>query len=107
MPRFFQSSLCASLLIALPAAAQTPPLMALNEPETSLHPSLIAPLARLIAAAPTQVVVVTHSAELLARLTDEVPADELELVDLDKDLGETVVAGQGLLSRPAWEWGRR
>ncbi|QXT62086.1 AAA family ATPase [Tessaracoccus palaemonis] len=84
-----------------------PPLMALNEPETSLHPSLIAPLARLIAAAPTQVVVVTHSAELLERLTDEVPEGDLELVELGKDLGETVVGGQGLLSRPAWEWGRR
>lgn len=84
-----------------------PPLMALNEPETSLHPSLIAPLARLIAAAPTQVVVVTHSAELRDRLIDEVDEDELALVELEKDTGETVVADQGLLTRPRWEWGRR
>lgn len=40
-----------------------PSLMVLNEPETSLHPDLIAPLAAMIrsAAAVTQVVVVTHS----------------------------------------------
>ena len=86
-----------------------PPLMALNEPENSLHPSLIAPLARLIAAAAadTQIVVVTHSRALVDALTAEVDADDLEAVELVKDLGETVVDGQGLITRPRWEWGSR
>ena len=43
-----------------------PSLIALNEPESSLHPSLLAPLARLIgkAAGRTRIWIVTHSAEL-------------------------------------------
>ncbi|MHA6525558.1 AAA family ATPase [Tessaracoccus sp. G1721] len=86
-----------------------PPLMAVNEPENSLHPSLIPPLARLIAraSADTQIVVVTHSLALVEELSAAVPGEDLEVVELLKDLGETVVEGQGLLSRPPWEWGRR
>ena len=85
-----------------------PPLMAVNEPENSLHPTLIEPLARLIAhaARDTQIVVVTHNAALVAALSEAV-ADDLELVELHKDFGETVIADQGLLTRPAWEWGKR
>ena len=47
-----------------------PSLMVLNEPETSLHPDLVAPLAGMIrsAATGTQVVVVTHSAVLREHL---------------------------------------
>lgn len=50
-----------------------PPLVALNEPETSLHPSLLPALARLIAQAArhTQVWVVTHSDELASLLLEE------------------------------------
>ncbi|GAB95777.1 putative ATPase [Kineosphaera limosa] len=101
-----------------------PPFMVLNEPETSLHPSLLPPLARLIGetATRTQVLVVTHSQPLLEALAQAHPGllDPLDddpvppgvvpahrLVDLATDLGETVVVGQGLLSRPTWEWGRR
>lgn len=49
-----------------------PPFLALNEPETSLHPDLMEPLARLIARAAerTQVWLVTHS-ERLAKLVAE------------------------------------
>lgn len=45
---------------------QPPSLMVLNEPETSLHPDLVRPLAALIEAAATrtQVIVVTHSPTL-------------------------------------------
>jgi predicted ATPase len=45
-----------------------PPFIALNEPETSLHPDLLEPLARMIirASQRTQIWVVTHS-EILAR----------------------------------------
>jgi hypothetical protein len=44
--------------------------MILNEPETSLHPDLLEPLARLIACAAkrSQVIVVSHAAELVAAL---------------------------------------
>jgi len=54
-------------------AYRLPPFMALNEPETSLHPDLLAPLARLIvkASARTQVWLVTHS----ERLADAILAE--------------------------------
>lgn len=50
-----------------------PPLIALNEPEASLHPSLLPPLARLIAAAArnTRIWIVTHSDELAKHLQEE------------------------------------
>lgn len=90
-------------------APTRPPLMAVNEPENSLHPSLLAPLGRLIASSvrDTQVVVVTHSQPLVDAVADALPAEDFQLVELEKDTGETIVAGQGLLSKPAWEWGRR
>ena len=55
---------------------------------------------------------VTHSAALLDHLdpTPAEPGDDLPdrlLIELVKDLGETRVAGQGLLSTPPWEWGSR
>ncbi|GAA2558163.1 AAA family ATPase [Mycolicibacterium diernhoferi] len=80
-----------------------PSLMVLNEPETSLHPDLVAPLAQMIrsAAAGTQVVVVTHSAALVEQLA---PGSTIELI---KEWGETRVAGQTMLSAPAWDWGKR
>ncbi|SHI41076.1 Predicted ATPase [Tessaracoccus bendigoensis DSM 12906] len=90
-------------------APTRPPLMAVNEPENSLHPSLLAPLGRLIASSvrDTQVVVVTHSQPLVDAVADALPAEDFQLVELEKDTGETIVAGQGLLSKPVWEWGRR
>ena len=83
---------------------QPPSLMVLNEPETSLHPELAQPLARLISAAAhrTQVFVVTHSRQLLEYLGADAPV--LELI---KESGQTRVAGQGLLDAPAWQWGSR
>lgn len=95
-----------------------PSLMVLNEPETSLHPDLVRPLASLIrtAAQRTQVVVVTH-AQTLRSYLGAVPVagrdnpcegddDAVELC-LRKDFGETRVEGLGILSAPAWDWGRR
>jgi len=84
-----------------------PSLLVLNEPETSLHPQLTGPLARLITAAAnrTQIVVVTHSAALGDALSAEAPdAVQHELV---KEVGETRVADQGLLTRPTWDRGSR
>jgi predicted ATPase len=80
-------------------------LVVLNEPETSLHPSLLAPLGELIAdaAARSQLIVVSHSAPLIAAL-----ADRGSLVhELSKRGGETVLAGQGALDEPAWHWPSR
>jgi predicted ATPase len=96
---------------------QAPSLMVLNEPETSLHPSLVGPLASLIraAASQTQVVVVTHSRSLLGFL-QTVPVAEVEgdaredaAVDIElyKDFGETRITGQSLLTTPRWDWGKR
>ena len=57
-------------------AYRVPPLVALNEPEASLHPSLLPPLARLIAKAAERanIWIVTHSSELAAALASEAGA---------------------------------
>ncbi len=80
--------------------------MVLNEPETSLHPDLMPALARLIrhAAHQTQVSVVSHSSRLIAALEED-PASQSVL--LEKDLGETRIAGQGILDQPPWHWPER
>ncbi|MFT3889233.1 MAG: AAA family ATPase [Arachnia sp.] len=95
--------------LAALSSPEPAPLVALNEPENSLHPSLLEPLGRLIAQAGehTQVVVVTHSVTLRDALVDAVPEADLSVVELEKDTGETAVVDQGLLSRPVWEWGSR
>jgi predicted ATPase len=53
-------------LLAVLMSPRPPPLLALNEPETSLHPELIEPLAALIVTASkrSQIWVTTHSAVL-------------------------------------------
>ena len=58
-------------------------LLVLNEPETSLHPSLLLPLGELIAdaASRSQLIVVTHSEPLVAALD-----------------------ATGALDEPAWHW---
>ncbi len=60
-------------LVAALTSYRLPGFIALNEPETSLHPDLIPALARLIAKAAerTQVWVVTHSELLAAALAEE------------------------------------
>ncbi len=89
----------AALLTPRPAE-----LTVLNEPEASLHPDLLAALAGLIARASerSQLVVVTHSAPLVAALTGL--AGEVSLLRLAKDDGATVIEGQGMLDEPAWHW---
>ncbi len=54
-------------------AYRLPPFLALNEPETSLHPDLMEPLARMIAQASrrTQVWLVTHSDRLARALSEQ------------------------------------
>jgi predicted ATPase len=82
-----------------------PSLMVLNEPETSLHPDLVAPLASMIraAAAATQVVVVTHSHAMRGHLD----VDGSSEIELYKQWGETLVVDQTLLTTPPWDWGKR
>ncbi len=81
-------------------------LTVLNEPEASLHPQLLPALAELIgrAAELSQIIVVTHSAELVAALVGHT---EPALLRLAKRDGQTVVEGQGLLDEPAWQWPER
>ncbi|WP_101389780.1 AAA family ATPase [Streptomyces sp. TLI_146] len=81
-----------------------PALMVLNEPETSLHPDLLPPLADLIrqATTHTQMVVVTHARPLAQALSRR--ANVIELV---KEFGRTVVEGQGMLDEPLWHWPKR
>lgn len=100
------------LLVAALHTPRPPGLMVLNEPETSLHPELEAPLARLIARAArrAQVVVVTHSGRLvdaLAEAAADTLRDEIREITLAKNLGETQIEGQGLLTTPSWHWGSR
>lgn len=80
-----------------------PPLMVLNEPETSLHPDLLPALARLILAASqhSQLWVVSHSQRLISALEADAQCNSLRLT---KDLGETQIVGQGALDAPAWQW---
>ncbi|MEP6478531.1 MAG: AAA family ATPase [Rhodoglobus sp.] len=94
------------LWVAALLSPRPPALLVLNEPETSLHPELIEPLAGLVLAAAknSQVVVVSHSARLIDALSRE---GEPRLVELRKDLGETVIDGQGMLDEPAWSWPKR
>ncbi len=75
-------------LVGALCAYRRPDFIALNEPEASLHPELIAPLGRLIlrAAAETQILVVTHSHELTRILSQEGAA---RVVRLEKRRGET------------------
>ncbi|MHA7777617.1 AAA family ATPase [Roseibium sp. M-1] len=90
--------LTAALLSPRPA-----PLIVLNEPETSLHPALLQPLARLIATAAekTQVIVVSHADELVCELAVERGCVRY---DLRKELGETVVDSA---DTPRWDWPKR
>lgn len=81
------------------------PLLVLNEPENSLHPQLLPALAALIAHASrdSQIVVVSHSPQLVAALERE-GALRHELL---KEAGETILQDQGVFDRPAWAWPRR
>jgi len=91
------------LWVAVLLTPRPPPLMVLNEPETSLHPDLLPALGRLIirAAATTQVWVVSHASRLIATLESY---EECNSIHLDKNLGQTQVVGQGLLDQPSWRW---
>jgi predicted ATPase len=91
------------LLAAALFSPRLPPLLVLNEPENSLHPDLLAPLARLIAAVAerSQVWVVAHAETLITALE---AASGCRLLRLERELGATVLPGQTVLDRAAWRW---
>jgi predicted ATPase len=91
------------LWVAALLSPRPPETMILNEPETSLHPQLLGPLAELIVAASarTQVIAVTHARPLVSAL------DGAHTIELVKEFGETRVEGQDRLDQPAWVWPKR
>jgi predicted ATPase len=91
-------------LLAALLSPHPPSLLALNEPETSLHPDLLEPLARQLVNAGkySQLWVVTHSqrlAELVEKFSGESPI-QLELIG-----GETRVLGQRTIDESEEEAG--
>ena len=81
--------------ICLPAVFmgyRLPPFIALNEPEASLHPSLLAPLARLIVKASRRadVWIVTHAEQLTEALRSE---SSVPLRRVIKQKGATAIEG--------------
>lgn len=92
------------MLVAALLSPRPPPLLVLNEPETSLHPALIEPLGRLLlrSASRSQVIVVTHSQALAEALAE---TGEAVTFTLAKEFGETIVLEDHV--RPAWAWPER
>jgi predicted ATPase len=94
------------MLLAALMSPRPPELMALNEPENSLHPDLLPALGRLIATASRrgQIIVVSHASRLLATLKD---LEECRCWELEKDCGETTLKGLKLIDLPPWNWPER
>lgn len=91
-----------ALLAALYSTRQ-PELLVLNEPETSLNPKLLAPLAAQIIAASrgTQIIVVSHA----ERLVDELSSHRgVARIELAKQTGETVIPNRRTIDKVAWKW---
>lgn len=104
-PELSEGTLRFLMLAAALLSPRPPELLVLNEPEGSLHPTLLAPLAALIAdaAQETQILVVTHA----SALSDALARHGAEGVELVKEGGETRVAGLGTLEQPPWRWPER
>jgi predicted ATPase len=91
--------------LALLAALYSPrpaPLLVFNEPEASLHPDLLVPLAEALALASrrSSVWVVSHARPLIAALEARASVTHIQL-ERDED-GATRILGQRLIDRPAW-----
>jgi predicted ATPase len=88
-------------LLAALLSPRAPELLVLNEPEASLHPRLLAPLASLVGAAAqrSQVLVVSHAHALIDGLFSRA---EPTLLELTREDGETRVLGQSPLEEPPW-----
>ncbi|QGM45476.1 AAA family ATPase [Methylocystis heyeri] len=102
-PELSDGTLRYLLLLAALLTPRPPQLMILNEPEASLHPDLIAPLARLVMAASkrTGLIVVSHSRKLVDACLDTPGASEIRL---EKQFGETLAPDA---QAPKWVWPSR
>jgi predicted ATPase len=91
------------LLVAALLSPRPPELMVLNEPEGSLHPALLQPLARLVAraSARSQIILVSHAEALVEALDVEA---NCKAIRLEKQLGETLVRDD---DPPSWTWPSR
>jgi predicted ATPase len=101
------------LWVAVLMTPLPPKLLVLNEPETSLHPDLLGPLAQLIVAAAerSQLIVVSHSRPLITTMQKFAdsghPDMSVNTIELVKQSGQTLVAGQEPLDAPLWHWPKR
>lgn len=88
------------LLAAALLTPRPPELLVFNEPEAGLNASLIAPLAELVVAASarTQILVVSHSRELVAALGTQ---PDVSAIHLRKDFGVTIADGP---EPSGWTW---
>jgi len=91
------------LLVTALLSPRPPEIMILNEPEASLHPSLLDALARLLIAASrrSQIVLVSHSDRLIAGLRAAPMLHEIALI---KAMGETSIEDH---DPPRWNWPKR
>ncbi|CAM5563315.1 ATPase [Streptomyces spiroverticillatus] len=111
-PELSDGTLRYLLWVAALLTPRPPTLLVLNEPETSLHPDLLRPLADLILTASRQIqlVVVTHARPLADALMEGTHRARIDLntIELVKDFGQTTVAGrEGPLDEPLWYWPKR
>ncbi|MCP9810151.1 AAA family ATPase [Cyanobium sp. HWJ4-Hawea] len=91
------------LLMAALYSPRLPPLLVLNEPENSLHPGLITPLAQQIGKISqlTQIWVIAHNLELIEALS---AVEGCRHHRLERDAGATDLPGQSILEKAAWRW---
>jgi predicted ATPase len=103
-PELSDGTLRFLLLAAALLSPRPPRLLVLNEPESSLHPSLMPALAALVVAATerAQVVLVTHSGDLVRCLRPDA-----RLLDLERVGSATTIVGELPFEGPAWTWPRR
>ncbi|CAN5438931.1 AAA family ATPase [soil metagenome] len=85
-------------LLAALLSPRPPSLLALNEPETSIHPDLSEALAKLIVRASkrSQIWITTHSYELAKYIAIH---GGNEAIELEKKNGETRIRGVGLVEK--------
>lgn len=90
-------------LLAALHSPRPPELLVLNEPETSLHPRVLGPLARQVirASGRSQILVVSHAQPLVDAIS---AAKDTTCIELAKETGATKVVGQRPVDEPSWKW---